>query len=143
MGAYVETPADLDRLMSLTSDAVGLLFDTGHITFAGGDPVAVLDRWMDRVCHVHCKDVRRELITLARNRDWSFLEAVINGVFTVPGDGSVDFKSVIGRLRRHGYRGWLIVEAEQDPVIAPSYAYAQKGYATLRALVDDGVLEAA
>jgi inosose dehydratase len=143
MGAYVETSADLDRLMSLTGDAVGLLFDTGHITFAGGDPVAVLDRWIGRVCHVHCKDVRRDLIELARNRDWSFLEAVINGVFTVPGDGTVDFASVIARLRRHGYRGWLVVEAEQDPVIAASYAYAKKGYETLRALVDDGIPEAA
>ena len=91
MGAYVETPADVDRLMALTSDAVGLLFDAGHITFAGGDPLTVLDRHIDRVCHVHCKDVRPEIIKLARNRNWSFLDAVINGAFTVPGDGAVEF----------------------------------------------------
>lgn len=143
MGAYVETPADVDRLMSLTGDAVGLLFDAGHITFAGGDPVSVLDRHIARVCHVHCKDVRPDIVKLARNRNWSFLDAVINGAFTVPGDGAVDFASIIGRLRRHGYRGWLVVEAEQDPVIAPSYAYAEKGYRTLRALVDDTIREAA
>jgi inosose dehydratase len=143
MGAYVETPTDLDRLMTLTGDAVGLLFDTGHITFAGGDPVAILDRYLGRVCHVHCKDVRRDVIKLARNRDWSFLEAVINGVFTVPGDGVVNFAAIIARLRRHGYRGWLVVEAEQDPVIATSYAYAQKGYETLRTLVDRNSEEAA
>jgi inosose dehydratase len=136
MGAYVETPADVDQLMSRTSDAVGLLFDAGHITFAGGDPVAFLDKYIERVCHVHCKDVRPAVMKLARNRNWSFLDSVINGAFTVPGDGAVDFSSIIDRLKRHGYRGWLVVEAEQDPVIAPSYAYAEKGYQTLRRLVD-------
>jgi inosose dehydratase len=136
MGAYVETPADVDQLMARTSDAVGLLFDAGHITFAGGDPLDVLGRHIARVCHVHCKDVRPAVVRLARNRDWSFLEAVINGAFTVPGDGAVDFPGIIGALKRHGYRGWLVVEAEQDPVIAQSFEYAQKGYRTLRALVD-------
>ncbi|MFX1736591.1 myo-inosose-2 dehydratase [Paraburkholderia sp. A1RI_3L] len=146
MGAYVETPADVDNLMARTSDAVGLLFDTGHITFAGGDPIAVLDKYIDRVCHVHCKDVRPTVVKLARNRNWSFLDAVLAGAFTVPGDGAVDFASVIDRLKRHGYRGWLVVEAEQDPVVAPSYAYAEKGYRTLRTLVDaplDATKEAA
>jgi inosose dehydratase len=136
MGAYIETPADVDELMKRTSDAVGLLLDTGHITFAGGDPLALLERHATRVCHVHCKDVRPDVVKLARNRDWSFLEAVVNGAFTVPGDGAVDFASVIGKLKQIGYRGWLVVEAEQDPVIAPSYTYAEKGYRTLRALVD-------
>ncbi|KVP69767.1 myo-inosose-2 dehydratase [Burkholderia ubonensis] len=136
MGAYVETPADVDRLMAATSDAVGLLFDAGHIKFAGGDPAEVLKRHIARVCHVHCKDVRPAVIRLARNRNWSFLDAVINGAFTVPGDGAIDFATLIDLLKRHGYRGWLVVEAEQDPVVAPSYAYAQKGYRTLRALVD-------
>ncbi|KVV57491.1 myo-inosose-2 dehydratase [Burkholderia ubonensis] len=136
MGAYVETPADVDRLMAATSNAVGLLFDAGHITFAGGNPAEVLKRHIARVCHVHCKDVRPAVIRLARNRNWSFLDAVINGAFTVPGDGAIDFATLIDLLKRHGYRGWLVVEAEQDPVVAPSYAYAQKGYRTLRALVD-------
>ncbi|WP_122151933.1 myo-inosose-2 dehydratase [Paraburkholderia sp.] len=136
MGAYVETPADVDNLMSRTSDAVGLLFDAGHITFAGGDPLAVLDKHIGRVCHVHCKDVRPAVMKLARNRNWSFLDSVIAGAFTVPGDGAVNFPAIIERLKRHGYRGWLVVEAEQDPVIAPSYAYAEKGYQTLRSLVD-------
>jgi len=136
MGAYVETPADVDRLMSLVGEEVGLLFDSGHMTFTGGDAVAMLKKHVARVCHVHCKDVRPEVIKLARNRDWSFLEAVINGAFTVPGDGAVDFESIIGLLREHGYRGWLVVEAEQDPVVAPSYAYGEKGYQYLRGLVD-------
>ncbi|GLU32627.1 myo-inosose-2 dehydratase [Trinickia caryophylli] len=136
MGAYVETPADVDALMQRTSDAVGLLLDTGHITFAGGEPLSLIDKYGPRICHVHCKDVRPAVVKLARNRDWSFLEAVINGAFTVPGDGAVDFAAVIDRLKRIGYRGWLVVEAEQDPVVAPSYAYAEKGYRTLRALAD-------
>lgn len=136
MGAYVETPADVDRLMSLVGDEVGLLFDSGHMSFAGGDAVAMLAKHVERVCHVHCKDVRPQVIRLARNRDWSFLEAVINGAFTVPGDGAVDFEALIGLLHDHGYRGWLVVEAEQDPVVAPSYAFAEKGYRHLRQLVD-------
>ena len=136
MGAYVEAPADVDRLMALVGDEVGLLFDSGHMTFAGGDAAAMLARHVKRVCHVHCKDVRPRVIELARNRDWSFLDAVINGAFTVPGDGSVDFAALIDVLRNHGYRGWLVVEAEQDPAVAPSYAYAKKGYATLKGIVD-------
>ena len=136
MGAYVETPEDVDRLMPLVGDEVGLLFDSGHMTFAGGDAVAMLARHVQRVCHVHCKDVRPQVISLARNRNWSFLESVINGAFTVPGDGAVDFAALVGVLRDNGYRGWLVVEAEQDPVVAPSYAYAEMGYRHLRELVD-------
>jgi len=135
MGAYAETPDDVDRLIENTGDEVGLLFDSGHMTFAGGDAVAMLAKHVDRVCHVHCKDVRPDVIRLARNRDWSFLEAVINGAFTVPGDGAVDFAALVDILRRHGYRGWLVVEAEQDPVVAPACRYAQMGYRHLSALV--------
>jgi inosose dehydratase len=135
MGAYVETPDDVDRLMALVGDEVGLLFDSGHMTFAGGDPVAMLARHVRRVCHVHCKDVRPQVMRLARNRNWSFLEAVINGAFTVPGDGAIDYKPLLMLLHDNGYRGWLVVEAEQDPVVAPSYAYADKGYRHLQALV--------
>lgn len=135
MGAYIETPADVDRLMLLVGDEVGLLFDSGHITFAGGDAVAMLAKHVKRVCHVHCKDVRRQVIRLARNRDWSFLQAVISGAFTVPGDGAVDFKALLRLLYDNGYAGWLVVEAEQDPVVAPSYRYAEAGYRHLRELV--------
>ena len=136
MGAYVETPDDLDKLMSVTNDDVGLLFDTGHMTFAGGDAVGMLEKHVERVCHVHCKDVRPYVIRLARNRNWSFLEAVINGAFTVPGDGAIDFPAVLSVLHDHGYAGWLVVEAEQDPAVAPSYVYAEKGYRALRGIVD-------
>jgi len=136
MGAYVETPADVDRLMALAGDEVGLLFDSGHMTFAGGESAAaMLAKHVKRVCHVHCKDVRPQVIRMARNRNWSFLEAVINGAFTVPGDGAVDFKTLLKVLHDNAYRGWLVVEAEQDPVVAPSYEFADKGYRHLRALM--------
>lgn len=135
MGAYVQAPEDVDRLMAQTGDDVGLLFDTGHITFAGGDALAVLRKHIARVCHVHCKDVRPAVIALARNRAWSFLQSVINGVFTVPGDGGIDFAPLIDLLAAHGYRGWLVVEAEQDPAVAPSYTYAERGYRYLSSRV--------
>jgi inosose dehydratase len=128
MGAYVEAPRDIDMLMSVVGDEVGLLLDTGHASFGGGDPVALARRYAARICHVHCKDVRPRVAALARNRAWSFLDAVLNGAFTVPGDGSVDFAGVLGALDEASYRGWLVVEAEQDPAVAPSYAYAAKGY---------------
>ncbi|MDE3011120.1 MAG: myo-inosose-2 dehydratase [Pseudomonadota bacterium] len=137
MGAYVESPADIDRLMAETdADKVGLLFDTGHAYFGGAsDPVALLKRHLGRVVHVHCKDVRAKVIAAARNENWSFLEGVINGTFTVPGDGAIDFDAVLGTLHAAGYEGWLVVEAEQDPAVAPSYRYAKLGHDTLRALV--------
>ncbi len=136
MGAYVETPADVDRLMASTGEEVGLLFDSGHMTFAGGDAVEVLARHVARVCHIHCKDVRPNVVRFARNRNWSFLQSVLNGTFTVPGDGTVDFPGLLGVAHAHGYRGWLVVEAEQDPVVAPSYACAEKGYRHLREIVE-------
>ena len=128
MGAYVETAEDVVRLMSLTGADVGLLFDSGHITFAGGDAADTLKRHIARVCHVHCKDVRPGVARAARKHDWSFLDSVLKGVFTVPGDGRIDFKVLLQILHDHGYRGWLVVEAEQDPATAPSYQYAQMGF---------------
>ncbi|GAB3246456.1 IolE/MocC family protein [Chitinimonas naiadis] len=136
MGAYVESPADIDRLMAVTGPEVGLLFDTGHATFGGGDALALLQKHLSRVVHVHCKDVRPHVVKLARNRQWTFLQSVINGAFTVPGDGSIDFPALLQLLARHGYRGWLVVEAEQDPAVAPSYEYADKGYRHLAQIVE-------
>ncbi len=137
MGAYVESPQDVDKLMALTDPArVGLLFDTGHAAFGGAaDPAALLRRHVDRVIHVHCKDVRPTMLRAARNDGWSFLDGVLNGTFTVPGDGAIDFDAVLATLHAAGYEGWLVVEAEQDPAVAPSYACAKKGYDTLRAIV--------
>ncbi len=137
MGAYVESPQDVDKLLALTGRDVGLLFDTGHAYYGGATDVAAqLSKHLARVVHVHCKDVREQVVRSARNDGWSFLTGVINGTFTVPGDGVIDFDAVLTLLRDGGYEGWLVVEAEQDPAVAPSYEYAKKGYDTLRAIVD-------
>lgn len=138
MGAYVESPDDLDRLMALTDPAsVGLLYDTGHAYFGGAtEPELLLKKHVARVVHVHCKDVRPQVIAQARNDGWSFLNGVLNGTFTVPGDGVIDYDAILSTLHAAGYQGWLVVEAEQDPALAPSYAYAQKGFQTLRGIVD-------
>ena len=138
MGAYVESPDDVDHLMAVTDpNHVGLLYDTGHAYFGGAtDPVTLLKKHAARVVHVHCKDVRAKVIAQARNEGWSFLTGVINGTFTVPGDGAIDYDAVLSTLHAAGYQGWLVVEAEQDPAVAPSYRYARKGYETLRAIVD-------
>lgn len=138
MGAYVESPEDIDRLMHLTDPArVGLLFDTGHAYYGGAtDPVALLARHASRVVHVHCKDVRPGIIAKACNDGWSFLRGVLAGTFTVPGDGVIDYDAVLATLHGAGYQGWLVVEAEQDPTVAPSYTYAKKGYETLKRIVD-------
>lgn len=135
MGAYVESPADVDTLMELSGPELGLLFDSGHMTFGGGDAVAVLAKHIKRVSHVHCKDVRPAVTTLARNRNWTFLQSVMNGAFSVPGDGCIDFPGILQLLYENDYEGWLVVEAEQDPAVAPSYQYAQMGFQHLSDLV--------
>lgn len=135
MGAYVESPEDIEQLMAVTGEEVGLLFDSGHCYMGGGDPLAVLDRHIERICHVHFKDVRKDVVTLARNNQWSFPDCIVNGTFTVPGDGGLDYSALLDRLYQANYRGWLVVEAEQDPAVAPSYAYAKKGFDTLSELV--------
>jgi inosose dehydratase len=102
--------------------------DTGHITYAGGNPVAMAKRHAKRVNHVHCKDVRLAVLKEARAKDWSFLDAVLAGVFTVPGDGGVDFAAFAKLLASIRYGGWVVVEAEQDPAKAPPFQYAQMGH---------------
>ncbi|MBW6838924.1 TIM barrel protein, partial [Salmonella enterica subsp. enterica serovar Weltevreden] len=90
----------------------------------GGDPLSVLQQHIDRVCHVHFKDVRKAVVQLARNNQWSFPDCILNGTFTVPGDGDIDFSALLKVLVAAGYQGWLVVEAEQDPAVAPAYEYA-------------------
>jgi inosose dehydratase len=131
MGTVVETEAEIDRLMDVTGPAVGLLLDTGHLTYAGGDVAAVARRHAGRIVHVHAKDVRPGVLAEARRRDSSFLDAVVAGVFTVPGDGSVDYGGLLPILRQAGYAGWIVVEAEQDPARAHPFTYAKLGFANL------------
>ena len=133
MGTAIETEADLDLLMRHTGSAVRLLFDAGHMAFAGGDVLRVIENHGDRVVHVHAKDVRLDVIAgLDRGRE-SFLDAVLKGAFTVPGDGGLDFAAIVRRLADKGYEGWFVVEAEQDPVKAPPYEYACIGHRALTA----------
>lgn len=133
MGTIVETDEEIGRLMAATGKSVGLLFDTGHCLFSGGDLHALLMRHLDRIVHFHAKDVRRPVLEKARRNDMSFMAAVMEGIFTVPGDGSVDFLSLLTPLARRGYEGWIVVEAEQDPAKAHPLTYASKGYTSLLA----------
>ena len=131
MGTFVETDGEIDQLMAGTGRAVGLLYDTGHCTFSGGDPEALLKRHIGRVVHVHCKDVRPGMVARARAEDMSFMGAVMAGIFTVPGDGVIGYPALLGLLARHGYEGWLVVEAEQDPAKAHPLTYATMGHRNL------------
>jgi inosose dehydratase len=131
MGTVIESPDEIDRLMAATGPAVGLLLDTGHLVYAGGDPLAVARRHVGRINHVHCKDVRSDVLARVRARDSSFLDAVVDGVFTVPGDGSIDYAPIFAVLKSTNYRGWLVVEAEQDPAKAHPLTYARLGYTYL------------
>ncbi len=128
MGTIVESSADVDKLMELTSDSVHLLLDTGHMQYAGGDPVAMIRKYGHRICHVHCKDIRADIAQHTLNRDRSFIQGVLDGVFTIPGDGYIDFLPIFKELKTQGYAGWLVVEAEQDPVVAPSLETAKRAF---------------
>lgn len=134
MGSVVESGEDVDRVMEGSGEALGLCYDTGHLRFGGADELAVLDRWGGRVNHVHFKDVRAPKVVRARAEDLSFLDAVIDGAFTVPGDGAIDFQPVADRLKAIGYDGWIVIEAEQDPALAPPMEYSRKGHEHTRAV---------
>lgn len=132
MGTGVMTRADVDRLMASTDPAlVHLLLDTGHIAFAGDDPLDLARAYADRIGHVHMKSVRPEVVSRVREEGLSFQEAIEFGVFTVPGDGAIDFPPVLETLADADYRGWLVVEAEQDPNKAVPLEYAKKARAYL------------
>jgi inosose dehydratase len=133
MGTVVQTAEETDRMMASTSsDKVFLCYDTGHFTFAGEDPLAMLKTYADRVGHVHLKDMRRQVVDKVAPEGWSFLKAVREGAFTVPGDGCVAFDPVFELLAKSGYEGWLLVEAEQDPAKANPLEYAIKARTFIR-----------
>lgn len=134
MGTVVQSGEDIDRLMAHTGAAVELLLDTGHLTFAGDDPQRIAAAYGERIAHVHCKDVRAEVLRRTLNRDSSFLDAVLQGVFTVPGDGCVDYARLVPQFGKSGYKGWWVVEAEQDPTVAEPRRCAHLGFQTLSRL---------
>jgi inosose dehydratase len=133
MGTGVQTTAEINRLMEHTDPALlGLLYDTGHLVFSGEDHLAVLDTWIKRIGHVHLKDIRPAIHKKVAEEKWSFLKAVREGTFTVPGDGCIDFVPVFDALKHSGYSGWWVVEAEQDPARANPLEYAIKARSYIR-----------
>jgi inosose dehydratase len=133
MGTGVMMRPDVDRLMESTDpELVHLLLDTGHMALAGGDPLDLAKTYASRIKHVHLKDVRADVVKMAQEQDLSFQDAIEAGVFTVPGDGSIDFVPIFAALAQAGFEGWLVVEAEQDPAKATPLEYARKGREYLR-----------
>ncbi len=136
LGTVVETAADLDRLLAATGPGVGLTIDTGHARYGGIDPVAVVRAWPERIVHVHAKDVRADRHAAILRGGGSFLDGVVAGVFTTPGDGDHDYAPLIAALQAIDYAGWIVIEAEQDPALADPRVYAASGLATMRTLVE-------
>ena len=128
LGTVVETRAEVDAFMDAAGDEAGLLLDSGHAFAAGIEPAELAETYAGRVVHMHGKDVRAEVLARVRAEGMSFLDGVVAGMFTVPGDGCIDFGSVLSRLQGAGYDGWLVVEAEQDPEQANPLDYARRGH---------------
>jgi inosose dehydratase len=127
MGTVIESQEDTERLLDNTDDCVKLTLDTGHLLFAKGD---------SRIKHVHCKDIRKNVLEKSLKEDLSFRAAFLEGAFTVPGDGCIDYKPLFEILKEKDYSGWLVVEAEQDPKKANPLEYAIKGYNYLKKTLD-------
>ncbi|MFD0694449.1 myo-inosose-2 dehydratase [Paenibacillus sp. GCM10027628] len=135
-GTAVESPEEIDRLMELTDPGlVYLLYDTGHAYYGGADPLYVLRKHYDRIAYIHLKDVRLHVLEEARREQADFITCIRKGVFTVPGDGHIDFKPIIGELVERGYNGWAMLEGEQDPAKCPAYEYAAKALSYLETLI--------
>jgi len=131
MAAVIETETELDLFMKHTGAGIPLLYDAGHMAFAGGDVLRVIDKHHRRISHVHTKDVRMEVINKLDRSKESFLDAVVKGAFTVPGDGSLNFETIVKKFASYGYEGWFVVEAEQDPVKSPPLEMAKIGHKEL------------
>ena len=132
LGTVVERGEDLDALLRHTGQEVGLTLDTGHAALGGIDYLRIIREHPGRIAHVHCKDVRRATFERLRDGGASFLDGVLGGMFTVPGDGGLDYREVMQALKAIGYEGWIVIEAEQDPALAPPRQYAELGLRTLK-----------
>ena len=135
IGTVIETQEEMDKLMNETQE-VNLLYDTGHIYYAGGDPQQVFMDYFSRINHIHTKDVRMDVVKRVYEEDLSFIDGVLAGTFTVPSDGDIDFAPIAKRVRSSDYEGWLVLEAEQDPIKAPPAEYAAKGYKHIEELLN-------
>jgi inosose dehydratase len=141
LGTVVESLNDLDAFLHHTGPSVGLTLDTGHAALGGIDPLLVIRKFPQRVAHVHCKDIRGDVHRAARDGGKSFLDGVLAGMFTVPGDGSLDYAAVMRALAAMRYSGWIVIEAEQDPKLADPKTYADLGLRTLKARAADAGLK--
>jgi len=137
MGTVVQSQEDTERLIDNTSDAVKLLIDTGHMMFAGGDFAKIAKNYSTRLHHVHCKDIRKEVLDVALKDDLSFIDAFFAGAFTVPGDGCINYNNFLKILKDSNYEGWLVVEAEQDPQKANPFEYGKIGFNHLKKIALD------
>lgn len=137
MGTGVQSMEEINRLMSDTDPKfVYLLLDTGHLFYSGEDPLEITRAHAKRIRHVHLMDVRKQVMVDSTKRGLSFLDSILAGVFTVPGDGAIDFKPILDSLLENRYEGWLTVEAEQDPAKANPLEYAKKARSYLRKIAD-------
>ena len=143
MGTIVESESEIDAFMNHTGPATRLLLDTGHALFGGSDPVKLAEKYMNRVSHLHAKNVRPDIAKQVEEEGLSFLEGVRRGVFTVPGDadGAVDFEPVLKIAADHGYEGWLVIEAEQDPAVRNPFEYQSLGLKSLKAMAQSAGLD--
>jgi len=128
MGTVIETEDETSRLMESTIDSVKLLIDTGHMLFAQGNSIKLVNKFSEKLIHVHCKDIRKDILDKSLKNDSTFRQAFLDGAFTVPGDGCIDYKPFLKVLKDKNYSGWLVVEAEQDPSKANPFEYAKIGY---------------
>lgn len=142
MGTVVQTRAEIDALMLATGPATRLLLDTGHALLAGADPAALARDHMGRIAHIHAKNIRSAVAAQVWEEGLSFLEAVRRGIFTVPGDplGAVDFPPVLRSAAEHGYDGWLVIEAEQDPDVYDPVRFQTLGLKSLREMTEQAGL---
>ena len=128
MGTVIETESETRRLIESTNDDVKLLIDTGHMLFAGGNTIKLTEDFIERIIHIHCKDIRKDVLEKSLKNDSTFRKAFLDGAFTVPGDGCINYKPFLTILKNKNYEGWLVVEAEQDPAKANPFEYAKIGY---------------
>ena len=128
MGTIIQSEEDVDKFISLTNDNTFLLYDTGHLMFAQANYEKILKNYISRINHVHCKDIRKEIFHKSINNDLSFRDSFLEGVFTVPGDGCINYDPLIKILYENQYTDWLVIEAEQDPKKANPLEYAKIGY---------------
>ena len=136
MGTVIETEDDTIRLLENTNDSVKLTLDTGHMLFAKGNSKKILENFSERLIHMHCKDIRKNVLEKSLKQDLSFRGAFLEGAFTVPGDGCIDYKPLFDILKKKNYSGWLVVEAEQDPSKANPFEFAKIGYSYLTKTLD-------